>query len=78
MDRAASVPVTQSEANPNATITLDQAREKLRALLLDSETNGWEIGDLLNWIEKRGLVRSEGYGKHELGWKRQCPRLKTR
>jgi len=42
---------------------LEVAKEKLRALLSQSEENAWEIGDLLNRIENEGLARHEGFGK---------------
>jgi hypothetical protein len=32
-------------------------------LLAEGESNAWEIGDLLNTVEKRGLARRAGYGK---------------
>jgi hypothetical protein len=63
MDQVATLQEVQSNTNPNATINLEEAREKIRTLLAKSESNAWEIGDLLNWIERRGLVLSKGYGK---------------
>ena len=56
-------PVVEQTRDPDTTLTLDYARERLRFLLADAQRNAWEIGDLLNRIEKSGLVRKMGYRK---------------
>ncbi len=63
MEQVTTVALTQQNTDPNASLTLEQARERIRTLLSHGESNAWDIGDLLNTIEKRGLARSEGYGK---------------
>jgi len=55
--------VIQQHLTENPPLTLEVAKEKLRALLSQSEENAWEIGDLLNRIENEGLARHEGFGK---------------
>ena len=60
MEPETSIP-PELNSDPDASLTLDQAREKLRALLLDAERNAWEIGHLLNTIENRLLVWRAGY-----------------
>lgn len=63
MEQVTTVPLTQQNSDPYPGLTLDQAREKLRTLLSNEEANAWDIGDLLNAVEKRGLPRSKGFGK---------------
>ena len=58
-----TVALTQQNTDPNPSLTLEQARQRIRTLLSHGESNAWDIGDLLNTIEKRGLARSAGYGK---------------
>jgi hypothetical protein len=63
MDQATIIPLSQEENILNELLTLEQARKKLVKLLARAEANAWDVGDLLNSIENRGLVRSEGFGK---------------
>jgi hypothetical protein len=63
MEQVTTVALTQQSIDPNESLTLAQARERMRTLLSHCESNAWDIGDLLNTVEKRGLARSEGYGK---------------
>ena len=55
--------VSLPQTPPQSPLTLEQAKEELCSLLRESEANAWEIGDLLNRIERSGLARSKGYGK---------------
>ena len=52
----------QQQITENPPLTLKEAEERLRALLAEYEANAWEIGDLLNRVEREGLARREGYG----------------
>ncbi len=61
MEPGTTKPLDELNSDPDLSLTLDQAREKLRALLLDAESNAWEIGHLLNTIEDRVLVWRAGY-----------------
>src|SRR5216683_3857365 len=63
MEQVNAVPFTEQNTDPYPSLTLAQAGKRIRELLLNAEFNAWDIGDLLNTIEKRGLARSEGYGK---------------
>ena len=63
MEQEATVALTQQNTDPNQSLTLEQARDRIRTLLSNCESNAWDIGDLLNAVEKRGLARSKGYGK---------------
>lgn len=67
MEQVTASPVVQHEASPETSFTLEQAKEELRALIRNAEANAWEIGDLLNRVERSGLVRSKGYG-HTRSW----------
>ncbi len=63
MEQVTTVPLTQQNSDRYLSLTLDQARERIRMLLSNEECNAWDIGDLLNEIEKQGLARTKGYGK---------------
>jgi hypothetical protein len=63
MEQVTAIPLVQHEAGPKTSFTLQQAKEDLRSLIRDEEANAWEIGNLLNRIEKSGLVQTEGYGQ---------------
>jgi len=63
MEQVISIPLSQQEVSTNPSLTLEQAREKMVGLLSEGESNAWEIGDLLNTVEKQGLARRAGYGK---------------
>jgi len=63
MEQVTSIPLSQQEVSTNPSLTLEQAREKMVGLLSEGESNAWEIGDLLNTVEKQGLARRAGYGK---------------
>jgi len=63
MERVITVPLAQQNVDLYPGLTLDEARKKMRDLLSNEERNAWDIGDLLNTIEKRGLARTKGYGK---------------
>src|SRR5262249_5917545 len=67
-------PLSQKENIPNESLTLEQAEEKMNDLLLRRESNAWEIGDLLNTIERRGLAQSQGYGKTRAWLEAKVPR----
>jgi len=62
MEQVSTVQPVQ-EVGPKPPFTLKQAREELRSLLRAGEENAWDIGDLLNRIERSGLVQAEGFGK---------------
>src|SRR6266849_6709732 len=66
MEQVATVPLVHQNANASSTPeqaaeTPEQAAERIRALLLDDESDPWELGDLLNTIAKRDLARKAGY-----------------
>ena len=63
MEQVTTVPLTQQNIDLYPGLTLDGARDRMRDLLSNEERNAWDIGDLLNAIEKRGLPRSKGFGK---------------
>src|SRR5258708_37016109 len=63
MEQVPSIPLSQQEVSTNPSLTLEQARDKMVGLLSEGESNAWEIGDLLNTVEKQGLARRAGYGK---------------
>jgi hypothetical protein len=63
MEQVTTVALTQQNPDPYPSLTLEHARERIRRLLSNEESNAWDIGDLLNAIEKRGLARSKGFGK---------------
>jgi hypothetical protein len=63
MEPVTNVPLTLQNIDPYPSLTLEEARERIRTLLSNEESNAWDLGDLLNAIEKRGLARSKGYGK---------------
>jgi hypothetical protein len=63
MEQVASIPLNQQDGSTNPSLTLEQARERMVGLLSEGESNAWEIGDLLNAVEKQGLARRAGYGK---------------
>ena len=60
------------------TLTLEYARERLRVLLAGGERNAWEIGDLLNRIEKSGLVLATGYRRTRTWLQAQVPQAKDK
>ena len=63
MEQVNVIAMTQQDAATQPPLTLKKARERMIQLLSEAESNAWEIGDLLNQVEKQGLARSEGYGK---------------
>src|SRR5260370_10982289 len=63
MEKETTVALTQQNTDPNPSLTLEQAEERIRTLLSQGESNAWDIGDLLNSVERDGLARSKGYGK---------------
>jgi len=63
MEQVNVIPMTQQDVATQPPLTLKKARERMIQLLSEAESNAWEIGDLLNQVEKQGLARSEGYGK---------------
>lgn len=67
MEQVTNISMAQQDADPNDPLTLDQAKKRIRALLANIESNAWDLGDVLNKIEKRGLALSNGYGQTR-GW----------
>jgi hypothetical protein len=63
MEQVNTISVAQQDVDPNDPLTLEQAKERIRALLTNIESNGWDIGDVLNKMENRGLAFSAGFGK---------------
>ncbi len=63
MEQVTTVPLMQQDTDRYPSLTLEEARERIRRLLSNEESNAWDIGDLLNTIEKRGLARTKGFGK---------------
>ena len=63
MEQVNVISMTQQDVATPPPLTLKKARERMIQLLSEAESNAWEIGDLLNQVEKQGLARSEGYGK---------------
>ncbi len=73
MEQVNAVPFTEQNTDPYPSLTLAQAGKRIRELLLNAEFNAWDIGDLLNTVEKRGLARSEGYGKTKRWLEKEVP-----
>ena len=71
---------TQDHENqyPEMTLTLEHARERLRFLLAGGERNAWEIGNLLNRIEKSGLVQKAGYKRARTWLEANVPEAKDK
>ena len=71
---------TQGHENQGAemTLTLEHARERLRFLLAGGERNAWEIGDLLNKIEKSGLVQEAAYKRTRTWLEANVPEAKDK
>jgi len=73
MEQVNVIPMTQQEVATQPPLTLEKARERMIHLLSEAETNAWEIGDLLNQVEKQGLARSRGYGKTRTWLEEEVP-----
>lgn len=73
MERVITVPLAQQNVDLYPGLTLDEARKRMRDLLSNEESNAWDIGDLLNAIERRGLARSAGFGKTKAWVKAKVP-----
>jgi hypothetical protein len=52
----------QQVIDRNDPLTLEEAEQRLNALLSQAELNAWDVGDLLNKVERRGLARAS-FGK---------------
>src|SRR5258708_11487991 len=62
MEAVSVVAPVQQVIDPNDPLTLEKAEQRLSTLLSQAESNAWNIGDLLNKVERRGLARAS-YGK---------------
>ncbi len=62
MEAVSVVAPVQQVIDPNDPLTLEKAEQRLSTLLSQAELNAWDIGDLLNKVERRGLARAS-YGK---------------
>lgn len=62
----------QQISDPNDPLTLEEPEQRLNALLLQAELNAWDLGDLLNKIERRGLARAR-YGKTKTWMAQRVP-----
>src|SRR5216683_4937716 len=62
MEAVSVVAPVQQVVDPNDPLTLDEAEKRLTTLLSQAESNAWDVGDLLNKVERRGLARAS-YGK---------------
>jgi hypothetical protein len=58
MEPVITVASKPQNIDPYESLTLDQARERIRMLLSNEESNAWDIGDLLNAIERGGGWRA--------------------
>jgi hypothetical protein len=62
MEAVSVVAPMQQVVDPNDPLTLEEAEQRLNALLSQAELNAWDVGDLLNKVERRGLARAT-FGK---------------
>src|SRR6202158_3755894 len=62
MEAVSVVAPVQQVIDPNDPLTLEEAEQRLNALLSKAELNAWDVGDLLNKVERRGLARAS-FGK---------------
>ncbi len=62
MEAVSVVAPVQQVIDENDPLTLEKAEQRLSTLLSQAELNAWDIGDLLNKVERRGLARAS-YGK---------------
>ena len=76
MEQVNTISLAQQNVDPNDPLTLEQAKERIRALLTNIESNGWDLGDVLNKIERRGLAFSNGYGKTRSWLEAEIPETK--
>jgi hypothetical protein len=78
MAQETPIPLAEEHRDPDASLTLESARERLRLLLPGGERNAWEIGHLLNTIEKSGLVGTKGYKKTKSWLGAEVPEAKAK
>jgi hypothetical protein len=78
MEPVITVASQPQNSDPYESLTLDQARERIRMLLSNEESNAWDIGDLLNAIERRGLARTAGFGKTKAWLDAEIPEAQGR
>jgi hypothetical protein len=76
MEQVTNISLAQQNVDPNDPLTLEQAKERIRALLTNIESNAWDLGDVLNKVEKRGLAFSGGYGKTRTWLEAEIPESK--
>jgi hypothetical protein len=76
MEQVTTISLAQQNLDPNDPLTLEQAKERIRALLANIESNAWDLGDVLNKIERRGLAFSNGYGKTRSWLEAELPETK--
>jgi len=76
MEQVNTISLAQQDVDPNDPLTLEQAKERIRALLTNIESNAWDLGDVLNKIERRGLAHSNGYGKTRSWLEAELPETK--
>jgi hypothetical protein len=76
MEQVTNISLAQQNVDPNDPLTLEQAKERIRALLANIESNAWDLGDVLNKIERRGLAFSNGYGQTRSWLEAEIPETK--
>ena len=76
MEQVTTISLAQQNVDPNDPLTLEQAKERIRALLTNIQSNAWDLGDVLNKMEKRGLALSNGYGKTRAWLEAEIPETK--
>ncbi len=76
MEQVTTISLAQQNIDPNDPLTLEQAKERIRALLANIESNAWDLGDVLNKIERRGLAFTNGYGKTKTWLEAEIPETK--
>lgn len=75
MEAVSVVAPVQQVVDPNDPLTLEDAEKRLSALLSQAELNAWDLGDLLNKIERRGLARAS-FGKTKSWMTKRVPAAK--
>jgi len=76
MEQVTNISLAQQSVDLNDPLTLEQAKERIRALLANIESNAWDLGDVLNKMERRGLAFSAGFGKTRAWLEAEIPETK--
>jgi len=76
MEQVTTISSAQQNIDPNDPLTLEQAKARVLELLKNIESNAWDLGDVLNKVEKRGLAFSAGYGKTRSWLEAEIPQTK--